>query len=125
MAPQCVASNRKNEKSVRSDAEAICEPAGRPSMRFVPIKDEEQQAVLTVYRAHSLLVSERPALVSHIRRLISEFGVVLAQGGATVRTGLAEILEDGENGLPARAIFAELYARLRIRRADRAAGTSQ
>ena len=61
-------------------------------MRFVPIKDEGQQAVLTVHRARSLLVSERTALVNHIRGLLSEYGVVLAQGVATVRKGLPEIL---------------------------------
>jgi transposase len=114
MAPQFVAPYRKNDKNDRNDAQAICEAVGRPNMRFVPIKDEEQQAVLTVHRARSLLVSERTALVNHIRGLLSEYGVVLAQGVATVRKGLPEILEDAENGLPAlaREVFAELYARL-------------
>jgi len=115
MAPQFVTPYRKNDKNDRNDAEAICEAVGRPNMRFVPIKDEEQQAVLTVHRARSLLVAERTALVNHIRGLLSEYGVVLAQGVATVRKGLPEILEEGENGLPAlaREVFAELYARLR------------
>lgn len=114
MAPQFVAPYRKNDKNDRNDAQAICEAVGRPNMRFVPIKDEGQQAVLTVHRARSLLVSERTALVNHIRGLLSEYGVVLAQGVATVRKGLPEILEDGENGLPAlaREVFSELYARL-------------
>ena len=114
MAPQFVTPYRKNDKNDRNDAEAICEAAGRPNMRFVPVKGEEQQAVLTVHRARSLLVSERTALVNHLRGLLSEYGVVMAQGVATVRKRLPEILEDGENGLPAltREVFAELYARL-------------
>lgn len=114
MAPQFVAAYRKNDKNDRNDAEAICEAVGRPNMRFVPIKDEEQQAVLTVHRARSLLVSERTALINHIRGLLSEYGVVITQGVAAVRKGLPEILEDGDNGLPAlaREVFAELYERL-------------
>ena len=114
MAPQFVAPYRKNDKNDRNDAEAICEAVGRPNMRFVPIKDEEQQAVLTAHRARSLLVSERTALVNQIRGLLTEYGVVMVQGVATVRKRLPEILEDGENGLPAlaREVFAELYERL-------------
>jgi transposase len=37
-------------------AAAICEAVTRPSMRFVPIKREEQQALLLAHRAHDLLV---------------------------------------------------------------------
>ncbi len=35
----------KRNKSDAADAEAICEAATRPTMRFVPIKTPEQQAV--------------------------------------------------------------------------------
>jgi transposase len=95
-------------------------------MRFVPIKEIEQQAVLTLHRARSLLVAERTALVNHIRGLLGEYGLVIAQGVTKVRMGLPEILEDGDNGLPglAREVFADLYERLgscdeRIREYDR------
>lgn len=114
MAPQFVAPYRKNDKNDRNDALAICEAAGRPTMRFVPVKSAEQQAVLTVHRVRALRVSERTALVNQVRGLLSEYGVVLAQGVATVRRGLPEVLDDGDNDLPvlAREVFAELYARL-------------
>ena len=114
MAPQFVTPYRKNEKTDRNDAEAICEAVGRANMRFVPVKDAAQQAVLTVHRARALLVSERTALVNHIRGLLSEYGVVVAQGVATLRKALPEILQDAENGVPAlaREVFAELYERL-------------
>ncbi len=115
MAPQFVAPYRKNDKNDRNDAAAICEAVGRPNMRFVPVKEVEQQAVLTLHRARSLLVAERTALVNHIRGLLSEYGLVLAQGVARVRAGLPEILEDADNGLPGltREVFADLYERLR------------
>jgi transposase len=115
MAPQFVAPYRKNDKNDRNDAAAICEAAGRPNMRFVPIKEIEQQAVLTLHRARALLVSERTALVNHIRGLLSEYGLVIAQGVAKVRAALPQILEDGDNALPAlaREVFADLQERLR------------
>ena len=46
----------KRQKNDRADAEAICEAAQRPSMRFVPVKTEEQQANGVVFRARDLPV---------------------------------------------------------------------
>ena len=114
MAPQFVAPYRKNEKNDRNDAEAICEAAGRPNMRFVPVKNEEQQAILTVHRARSLLVGERVALVNQVRGFLTEFGIVLPQGRCYVRSKLPDILEDADNNLPylAREVFADQYHRL-------------
>jgi transposase len=105
---------RKGNKNDGNDAEAICEAAGRPSMRFVPVKSVEQQAVLTVHRVRALLVGERTALVNHIRGLLGEFGLVIAQGRARVRQALPGLLEDADNGLPdlARELFYGLYERL-------------
>jgi len=114
MAPQFVAPYRKSEKNDGNDAEAICEAAGRPNMRFVPVKSPEQQAVLTLHRARTLLVGERTALVNQVRGLLGEYGIVLNQGTAQVLRGLPVILEDGDNALPdlAREVFAELHERL-------------
>lgn len=114
MAPQFVAPYRKSDKNDHNDAEAICEAAGRPNMRFVPVKTEEQQAVLMVHRVRSLMVGERTSLVNQIRGLLSEFGIVLPQGRCHVRSQLPSILEDAENDLPevAREVFANQYERL-------------
>ena len=46
MAPQFVKPYVKTNKNDVADAEAICEAVSRPSMRFVPIKNGEQQSVL-------------------------------------------------------------------------------
>ena len=114
MAPQFVAPYRKSDKNDHNDAEAICEAAGRPNMRFVPVKTEEQQTVLMVHRVGSLMVGERTSLVNQIRGLLSEFGIVLPQGRCHVRSQLPSILEDAENDLPAvaREVFANQYERL-------------
>lgn len=118
LAPQWVAPYRKSGKAGKNDkndADAICEAVGRPSMRFVPIKSEDQQAVLTVHRARDLVVAERTVLVNQIRGLLGEFGIVVAQGRERLQQILPLILEDAENGLPplARETFAELAERLR------------
>jgi transposase len=114
MAPQFVKPYRKSDKNDRNDAQAICEAVGRPTMRFVALKSEEQQAVLTLHRARELMVRERTALVNQVRGLLQEYGIVLPQGRARVRAALPALLEDAENGLPdlAREVFAGLYDRL-------------
>ena len=40
----------KTNKTDAADAEAIWEAAQRPGMRFVAVKSEEQQAVLSLHR---------------------------------------------------------------------------
>jgi transposase len=110
MAAQFVIPYRKRGKNDANDAEAICEAVGRPNMRFVAIKSEEQQSVLMVHRARSLVVANRTAQVNQIRGLLAEFGVVVPKGVARLRRELPGILEDAENGLPslAREVLAGL-----------------
>jgi transposase len=73
---------RKRSKNDANDAEAICEAVGRPNMHFVAIKSEEQQSVLMVHRARSLVVANRTAQVNRIRGLLAEFGLVVPKGVA-------------------------------------------
>jgi len=103
MAAQFVIPYRKRSKNDANDAEAICEAVGRPNMHFVAIKSEEQQSVLMVHRARTLVVANRTAQVNQIRGLLGEFGLVVAKGAARLRRALPGILEDAENGLPALA----------------------
>jgi len=103
MAAQFVVAYRRRGKNDANDAEAICEAVGRPNMRFVAVKSEEQQSVLMVHRGRTLAVANRTAQVNQIRGLLSEFGLVVSKGVARLRRGLPGILEDAENGLPALA----------------------
>src|SRR5690349_22061856 len=64
MAPKFVAPYRKSDKNDGNDAEAVCEAVGRPSMRFVPVKSTEQQALLAVHRVRQGFVVERTALIN-------------------------------------------------------------
>lgn len=115
MAGQFVAPYRKSGKNDGNDAEAICEAVGRPNMRFVPVKSEEQEAVLMVHRARELMMESRTAQVNQIRGLLAEFGLVVAQGIEKLRGHTPAILEDAENGLPAlaRETLNELLKQLR------------
>jgi transposase len=63
MPPAYVKACVKRNKNDAADVDAICEAVGRPSMRFVPVKDAEQQSVLMLHRARSLLVRQRTMLV--------------------------------------------------------------
>ena len=115
MATQYVAAYRKRGKNDAHDAEAICEAVGRPNMRFVAIKSEEQQAVLMVHRARTLTMANRIAQVNQIRGLLGEFGLVVPTGVAQLRRELPGILEDAENGLPVltREVLSGLLEQLR------------
>lgn len=105
MAPKFVIAYRlsgKRGKNDAADAAAICEAMQRPSMRFVPIKDEAQQARLTVHRVRQGFVEQRTATINRIRGLLCEFGIILPLKAATVRRRAALALEDlpGQAALP-------------------------
>ena len=74
----------KRGKSDAIDAEAICEAVTRPTMRFVAIKTVEQQALLSLHRARSLLVRKRTQLINGLRGMVAEFGVYIARWLARV-----------------------------------------
>lgn len=116
MASRFVAPYRKGGKNDGNDAEAICEAVGRPGMRFVPVKSDEQQAVLSLHRIRQGLVGERTALINQLRGLLSEFGLIMPKGRYSAQHHIPSILEDAENGLPmlARRLLSDTYQRLRI-----------
>ena len=110
MAPQFVKPYVKTNKNDAADAEAICEAVSRPTMRFVPMKTAEQQAILALHRARQGFVKARTAQANQIRGLLAEYGLAIPQGISHIAKRLPEILEDGENGLP--GIFRQLIDRL-------------
>jgi transposase len=105
----------KRHKNDAVDAEAICEAAQRPSMRFVAVKSEEQQAAALVFRTRDLAVKQRTQLANAIRGHLAEYGWVAPKGAAHLAM-LADLLESGEIGqtLPeaARPMFTMMVAML-------------
>ncbi|MGL4614800.1 MAG: IS110 family transposase [Shewanella sp.] len=110
MAPQFVKPYVKTNKNDAADAEAICEAVARPTMRFVPIKNGEQLAVLALHRARQGFVKARTAQANQIRGLLAEHGIIIPKGIAHISPRLPELLEDSENGLP--GTFRQLLERL-------------
>ena len=89
----------KRQKNDAADAEAICEAASRPTMRFVAVKTQEQQSQGMLFRTRDLLVRQRTQTINALRGHFAEFGVVAPQGPAHVER-LAEAIEDADSPLP-------------------------
>ena len=103
MPPAYVKPYVRRQKNDMADAAAICEAVTRPSMRFVPVKSEKQQAMLLIHRARDLLVRQHTSLINALRAHLAEFGVVLPKGGQNGRK-LASMVVAGETfGVPALA----------------------
>jgi len=100
MSPQFVKPYLKTNKHDMVDAEEICEAVNRPNMRFVPIKNVEQQAILSIHRARQGFVKARTAQANQMRGLLSEFGIVIPPDIRSIHKRMPDILEDAENGLP-------------------------
>lgn len=93
----------KRQKNDLADAEAICEAAMRPAMRFVPVKSEETQGAAMVFWVRELLIRQRTQAINALRGHLSEFGQIVPQGASNA-TRLIAIVEDPESDLPADAI---------------------
>src|SRR3954453_2043816 len=83
----------KRHKNDAADAEAICEAAQRPTMRFVAPKSAQAQAAALVFRARDLLVRQRTQIINALRGHLAEFGLIVAKVRLTFLTscGLARI----------------------------------
>jgi transposase len=104
----------KRQKNDAADAEAICEAAQRPTMRFVAPKSEQAQAAAIVFRARDLLVKQRTQIINALRGHLAEFGIVMAKGPARVPQ-LVRAVEDAAEPVPelARPILQMLIETLR------------
>ena len=102
----------KRQKNDEADAEAICEAAQRPTMRFVPVKSEGQQASGVVFRARDLLVRQRTQLMNGLRGHLAEYGYVAPKGVMHVERLIA-VVEDPAGELPT-AARTSLQAMIRM-----------
>lgn len=98
----------KRGKNDRNDAEAICEAAGRPGMRCVLAKTEDQQAQAMVMKVRSTLIDQRTQLINALRGHAAEFGVIAAKGISKILPLLTAIA--AETTIP--AIAREMMALL-------------
>src|SRR4051812_17782710 len=89
----------KTNKSDFIDAEAIAEAVGRPTMRFVPIKTDDQLDMQSLHRVRERWVMRRTAVVNQMRGLLLERGITLPKGRGHLEAALPTILEDAEGKL--------------------------
>lgn len=99
MAPQFVKAYVKSNKNDTRDAEAIAEAVTRPTMRFVPIKDVEQQDIQALHRIRERLIGERTALVNEVHGLMNEYGMVMPKGVPKFRQAVVDKLESEKDKL--------------------------
>ncbi|WP_054006311.1 IS110 family RNA-guided transposase [Cypionkella psychrotolerans] len=89
----------KRQKNDAADAEAIVEAALRPTMRFVAVKTEDQQARAMLFRTRQMFVGQRTQLINALRGHLAEHGLVAATGTAQLKR-LADAIEDCGTALP-------------------------
>jgi transposase len=111
MNPKFVKPYVKSNKNDANDAEAICEAVTRPNMRFVGIKNIQQQDMQTLHRIRSQLIKARTAITNQIRGLLAEYGIIIPKQIQNISKYLPEILEDAENKLTylSRELFNTVY----------------
>ncbi|AOJ03637.1 transposase [Burkholderia mayonis] len=107
ISPQFVKPFVQGNKNDFADAQAICEAASRPSMRFVSPRNEVQQTISALHRVREALVRDRTGTVNQIHAFLLEFGVSLPKGMAVIRR-LPAVL--ATHALPPRLV--ELLERL-------------
>ena len=89
----------KRQKNDQADAKTICEAASRPTMRFVAVKNEEQQARGILFRTRDLLVRQRTQAINALHGYLVEYGVIAPQGCAHLAR-LSVAVRVPDSGLP-------------------------
>jgi len=115
--PKLVAPYRhqgRTGKNDANDAEAICEAMSRPKMRYVPIKDDAQQAILVIHRVRKGLVGEQNRVANRLRGLLAEFGVVINAGLDSLKRDWRTVRQEKADLVPTMAWVEldALYVRL-------------
>ena len=106
IAPQHVKAYIKRNKNDGRDAEGLCEAMSRPTMQFVPVKTEEQQAALMLAGVRQQLITKRTQLSNAIRGYAAEFGLTVAKGLDKIEPLLAQLAADESLPALARDLFA-------------------
>lgn len=115
MSPQFVKPYVMSNKNDRNDAKGIAEAVTRPDMKFVSVKNIEQQDILLLHRARELALKQRIAQANQIRGLLMEYGITIPQGISHVNKILL-ILEANKEKLTIKSftIFSQLYEQFKI-----------
>lgn len=91
----------RRNKNDAADAAAICEAVSRPSMRFVAIKSEAQQAAASVHKVRELLMKQRTMTMHALRSQMAEFGIVVREGPRHIAVLIAILSDARDERIPA------------------------
>ena len=100
---------KKGKKNDPADAAALCEAGGRPGIKFVPVKTEEQQAVLAMHSVRALLVKQQTMLSNAMRGVAAEFGLIVPKGIDKLVELMAHVDADENVPKQARRAVKELF----------------
>jgi transposase len=89
----------KTNKNDYIDAEACSEAVTRPTMRFVPIKTDDQLDLQSLHRVRERWVVRRTAVINQMRGMLLERGITIRKGRHYIEESLPAILEDADNKL--------------------------
>ncbi|MBC8951239.1 transposase [Xenorhabdus sp. TS4] len=107
ISPQFVRPFVKINKNDFIDAEAICEAASRPSMRFVQPRTENQQIMQVLHRIQESLVGDKVKTTNQMHAFLLEFGISMPKGIAVIKR-LSEVIAENEL-LPIRCNCSNAY----------------
>ena len=82
--PQYVRAFVRRNKTDRSDAEALLEAARSADLAAVPVKSEQQQALLSLHRLRTAWLVTRTARINTVRGILREFGINVPRGARRV-----------------------------------------
>jgi error-prone DNA polymerase len=100
---------KKGKKNDAADAAALCAAASRPDRKFVPVKSLEQQGILALHSARSLLVKQQTMLANAMRGLATEFGLTVPKGIGKLEELAVLVEEDETFPMKARQAFTGLF----------------
>lgn len=100
MPPAYVKAYVRRNKNDAADAAAICEAVSRPTMRFVAVKSEAQQAACALHKVRELLTKQQTAAMNSLRGLLGEFGVVAAKGMKGLNELIAIVEDSADSRIP-------------------------
>lgn len=99
--PQYVRAFVRRNKTDRSDAEALLEAARSADLAAVPVKSEQQQALLSLHRLRTAWLITRTARINTVRGILREFGVNVPRGARRLTAAVQSHLDDPASAVPA------------------------
>ena len=100
---------KKGKKNDAADAAALCAAASQPDVKFVPVKTREQQGVLALHTARSLLIKQQTMVANAMRGLATEFGFIVPKGIGKLEELVAAVQADGFLPAQAQQAIGELH----------------